>query len=87
MSRYSGNISFDLDVNEVLSRLDRFDREDLYSKLKAEFGKKSDTPLGDCNSYYDEELSKVLLEIWSNRNYLTQEQRARINSLSKEKFV
>lgn len=86
--RHYGSVSVDVDVDidEVFNSLDRFDREDLYNKLEEEFGKKSDTPFKDANGYYDEELQKVLVEIWQNRNYLTVDQRARLTNLSKESF-
>jgi len=82
-------VEAEVDLDDVIRDLSRGDREDIYDRLRDEFGEVNETvefPLTGASGYYDEELRKVLIEIWQNRNYLTTGQRARLTNLSKESF-
>lgn len=39
------------------------------------------------STYYDEELAKDLVALWSARNMLTPEQKERIHAITQKKYV
>jgi hypothetical protein len=78
-----------VDADDVVSEMSTWDRKDLYNELKEEFeDEESDgvTPFSG-GSYSERELGAALSKLWEDRWLLTNEQKARIEAITKESFV
>ena len=86
MSYITITTDVDVDIDDVLREMSRSEKRDLYEVLDEEFGPESPVSFA-ATSYYEEELSKALNQIWDDRHYLTQDQRDRIIAITKESFI
>lgn len=78
-----------VDADDVISEMSPWDRKDLYTELKDEFGDdESDeaTPFSG-GTYSEQEFGAVLSKLWEDRWSLTNAQKARIEAITKESFV
>lgn len=89
-ARYS-NMEADvwIDADDAVSEMSTWDRKDLYTELKEEFGDEDSdevTPFGG-GTYSEQEFGAVLSKLWEDRWSLTNAQKARIEAITKESFV
>ena len=77
-----------VDVDDAINELSSWDRQSLYDELHDEFGEdpEDDTPFSG-GTYSEQEFGKVLNKLWEDRWMLTNEQKARIEAITKESFV
>jgi hypothetical protein len=77
-----------VDVDDAINELSSWDRQSLYDELHDEFGEEEedDTPFSG-GTYSEQEFGKVLNKLWEDRWMLTNEQKARIEAITKESFV
>ena len=84
------DVEVEVDTDEVINDLSHWERKDLYNDLHDEFGEdcecNEDSPFGG-GTYSEEEFGKVLTKLWEDRWMLSNEQKARIEAITKESFV
>ena len=81
-----------IDFDDVLWELSNWDKQRLYEDLREEYGDDDEpkTPeeiFASGGTYSEQEFGKVLNQLWEDRWMLTNEQKARIEAITKEKFV
>lgn len=81
-----------VDIDDILWEASSWDKQRMYDDLKEEFGDDDDSPktpeeLFSGGTYSEQEFGTVLHKLWEDRWLLTNEQKARIEAITKESFV
>lgn len=81
-----------VDVDDVLWELSSWEKKRLYDELKEEYGdddlpKTPEEIFASGGTYSEQEFGKILNQLWEDRWMLTNEQKARIEAITKESFV
>lgn len=80
-----------VDIDDVLWEASSWDKQRMYDELKDEFGDgdspKTPEELFSGGTYSEQEFGAVLYKLWEDRWSLTNEQKARIEAITKESFV
>lgn len=83
------DVDVDVDVDDVVNAMSHWEKQDMYEELHSEFGEDEEdevSPFGG-GSYSEQEFGKVLAQLWESRWMLTNEQKARIEAITKESYV
>jgi hypothetical protein len=78
-------------IDDILWEASSWDKQRMYDELKDEFGDddspKTPEELFSGGTYSEQEFGTVLYKLWEDRWSLTNEQKARIEAITKESFV
>lgn len=87
------NLSADtyVDMDDIIWEMSSWDKQRMYDDLKEDFGDdegpKTPQELFSGGTYSEQEFGAVLYKLWEDRWSLTNEQKARIEAITKEPFV
>lgn len=75
-------------IDEIMSSLNKQDKEDLYRALRINLGKTNDISLGipATMCLYEKEMLAAILEIWRVRHNLSPNQRNKLIAMAQENF-
>jgi len=80
-----------VDIDDILWEASSWDKQRMYDDLKEDFGDddhpRTPEELFSGGTYSEQEFGAVLYKLWEDRWMLTNEQKARIEAITKESFV
>jgi hypothetical protein len=80
-----------VDMDDIILEMSEWDKERMYDDLKEDFGDdecpKTLEEFFSCGTHSEQEFGAVLYKLWEDRWSLTNEQKARIEAITKESFL
>jgi hypothetical protein len=80
-----------VDMDDIIWEMSSWDKQRMYDDLKEDFGDdecpKTPQELFSGGTYSEQEFGAVLYKLWEDRWSLTNEQKSRIEAITKESFV
>jgi hypothetical protein len=81
-----------VDMDDIIWEMSSWDKQRMYDDLKEEYGDDDECPktpqeLFSGGTHSEQEFGSVLYKLWEDRWSLTNDQKARIEAITKESFL